>query len=247
MSDDTGTCVAPGCGAETRTPYHHVCDACRKRVEDAMVRARPSLMEAMVDERAEAEAWLASEWAPRRRWVLCTNEYVPLDPAAEAEHLAEEMAGGWAADRGLGFVDDELYRRRESREDRPQLAWIVPSDSETASAWRAHMAPIIQAALEEGLRTFPLAHAGREIKAALTQDGGYDVEGVGGGFEELWEGSGPTGLSDAAEDYLELRYYPDETWMCDIDFKPEMWRRHPVLSDDIMAIVDAANADEQQD
>jgi hypothetical protein len=211
-----------------------------------MVRARPSLVEMMAQERTEVEAWLSAEWAPRRRWVIADSEYCaePLDDIVK--RMVEGTVSEWG-DPYLGFVDDAQWdhweRRRQERspegEPRPLLAWLVPSDAETAKAWRAHLAPLLRAALEQALTTFPLTHAGREIKDAITQSGAYDKDQSDGGFAELWEGTGPNGLSDAGEDWLELRYFPSETWMCDMDFKPGLWQRYRVLPDEIMAILDA--------
>jgi hypothetical protein len=219
-----------------------------------MVRARPSLMEMMVTERAEAEAWLASEWAPRRRWVIADRDYMAESLDAVAERLSEDAVSEWGEPH-LGFVDDgqhekwERWRQKYDPESEPrkQTAWLLDGESEAAKTFRAHLAPFLREAVERALSSFPLKWAGREIKDALTQSNDYDKEGIRQGFEEVWEGSGPTGLSAGGEDYLELRYHPNQTWMCDVDDWPDsmgahLWMRYRVLSDDIMAILDAVKA-----
>jgi hypothetical protein len=251
--DEKGRCVAPACGAETPSPYHHICEVCRTRVEDAMRHARPSLMEAMVAERAEAEAWLAADWAPPRRWVIADDEYHPEPVDDVVKHMVEATVDARGAPY-LGFIDDGAHERVERWKLEqsppyaalPPTAWLVPSDSETAQAWRAHLAPLIRAALEQALASFPLRYAGREIKHAIMHHPDYAPNSSGDEFEELWEGTGPTGLSDGAEDYLELRYYPNEAWMCDVDFKPQLWQRYRVLPDDVQAILDAYVAAETE-
>lgn len=223
-----------------------------------MLEARGALLESMVNERAEVEAWLAAEWSPQRRWVITGDDYREDSLDDVVTRMVHQTASDWGAPF-LGFVDDMTWQRREQwrvehrLEDEPRqlTAWIVPDDSETAGAWREHLAPLLRAALSQALATFPIAYAGREIKNALTQQGGYDAEQAGGGFEELWEGSGETGLSkDAGEDYLELRYYPDPTWMCNAGDWPEsigarLWERYRVLPAEIMAILDAVRAAER--
>lgn len=256
MSDEHGACVAPSCGAETPSRYHRLCKACEDRVERAMQRARPALLELMTRERAEAEAWLAADWSPPRRWVVADDDYHPEPIDAVVARMVEATADDWCAPH-LGFVDDATWERRARwwREHDlehaavPQTAWLVPAGSETATAWRAHLAPLLRAALERALATFPLEHAGREIQDALLGRGGYDHEDAGGALDELWEGSGETGLSEDAQAYLDLRYYPSPTWGCDATdgIYERFWRRYRVLPDDIMAILDADAAADEAD
>ncbi len=252
MSDEHGTCVAPDCGAETRTRYHRLCDACTKRVEDAMIEARPALLEAMVEARSEAEAWLAAEWSPMRRWVIADHDYHEESIDAVIARMVDETADEFGAPI-LGFVDDARHARwREhlpERERPPQTAWRLGSDSEAVRAWRAHLAARLKPALEDALATFPISYAGREIKDALTQEDDVGEDVVHGAFEELWEGSGPIGMSEAAQDYLAMRYYPDPSWGCDAtdNLYEDHWIRYRVLPDDVMAIFEAAIALGAQD
>lgn len=247
---DKGSCVAPGCGAETPSPYHYLCDADRKKVEAAQVEARPALLEAMRDARLEAETWMASDWAPPRRWVLTNEEYQVLDLVAESERLARETAEEWG-DHHLGFVDDARYEKwtafdkKMDREPPPRElnAWIVSSDSAVTGQWRAHLAPFLRAALKEALATFPLSGAGHEIKTLIREAGEQGDDH--GGFEELWEGSGEPDLSEDAKDWLAIRYYPRSGWCA--ESHPDslywhLWMRYRLLPDDIMAIMDAAAA-----
>lgn len=203
-----------------------------------MLAARPSLMELMVTERAEAEAWLAADWSPQRRWVVAADDLRPQSLDVVARHMVAETAvEGWYG-LHIAFVDDVPVKN-----PRTETAWVISGDSDAAEAWRAHLAPLVRAALEQALETFPLTWAGREIKDAITHPDSH-----GDGFDEIWEGSGTTGLSDGAEDYLELlSMSPD--WMCHGGEWPEMigahlWRRYRVLSDEIMAMLDAADAAE---
>lgn len=257
---EKGACVAPGCGADTPSPWHHLCGGCEKRCTAAMVEARPALMEAMVTERREAEAWLAADWAPVRRWVVADREYRPEPLDAVVERLVEEVASTYG-DSSLGFVDDVQHARlvawdREratepEREPRSLLAWRVASDSEAGAAWRAHLAPLLAAALEQALASFPLTWAGREIKDAMTGSGEYGTDDVSAASEEILEGTGPNGLSDGARYYIELRDDPKAGYICEADGWPdgigtELWERYRVLPDDIMVILDAARrADER--
>lgn len=245
---EKGSCVAPGCGAETPSPYHYLCDADGKKVEAAQVEARPLLLEAMRDARLEAERWMAADWSPLRRWVLTSEGYAVLDLVAESERLAEETAQEWR-DHHLGFVDDAMhekwtaYSKKATPESPPPelQAWIVSSASDVTREWRAHLAPFLRAALEEALATFPLSGAGHEIKAAIREATNEDR----GGFQELWEGSGETGLSEDAKAWLEIRYYPSAGWCA--ESHPDslywhLWMRYRVLPDEIMAIMEAADS-----
>jgi hypothetical protein len=247
-----GSCVAPGCDAETPSRWHLLCAACERRVEEVQADYRTALLDAMTTERAEAEAWLAAEWAPSRRWVIAGDDYAVTPADDVVGRMVEETAAEYGPP-SLGFFDEVAYEtmerlRAEHRPDaktREKAAWVVTDESETTKAWRAHLAPLIRAALEHALSTFPLKHAGREIKNALIQVGGYGAGAADGAFEELWEGSGETGLSDDAQSYLEARYSPTETWCIGSD--PEgltfgLWMRHRVLPEPIMEIMDAAQA-----
>jgi len=136
---------------------------------------------------------------------------------------------------------------RTDAEEPPQTAWRIAGTGDVAEAWRAHLTPIFSAAIEQALATFPLTWVGREIKGSILTPEGY--ADASGGFDEIWEDTATTGLSKGGEDYLELRYYPDQTWMCDAEDWPQgigahLWRKYRVLADDIMAILDAVGAAE---
>lgn len=252
MDSEKGACVAPDCGNETTSTYHDLCDTCRKRVEDAMARARPSLLEMMVSERAEVEAWLASDWAPPRRWVLANEEFLaePLDETVR--RLVEETCPSWDG-TVPGFVDDAMYEKwaawsRSYAPDkpvRPQYAWRVGNDSPAAEAWRAHAAPLLRVALEQALATFPLTWAGQELKAALLQRDDYDWKDADAAIEEGLEGTGSFGdLPPGARRYLLLRYDPDPAYLLSADEPHEHWWKYRVLSDEIMAILNAVRSAE---
>ena len=256
--NDKMLCLAPGCENKTESEYHTLCIGCEKRVEAAMLRARPSLMELMVTERAEAEAWLAAEWTPPRRWVIADENHDAELISTVVERMVDETAAEWGPP-SLGFVDDELWARREEwrqkrlpdAEPSSPSAWLIPSDSPVTEAWRKHLTPILASALRMALSTFPLSHAGDELKTALRHQGDYDKDNVSDAFEDIWEGSGNIGLSDGAESYLELKYYPDETWMCEVKEWPEaigakLWKKYRVLSDEIVAILDALEQHQEQ-
>lgn len=254
MADEKRMCVAPACGEATPSKWHSICDACRDRVESAMLRARPSLIEVMARERAEVDLWLASDWEPARRWGIAGREYYERPVVEVVKRMVDETCSEWD-DPSLAFFDDSEHQQREKRrehvspesEPRRQTGWLVPSESGTAEAWRAHLTPLISAALTEALATFPLAHAGREIRAALL--GGYGEDQTSGAFEEIWEGTGGSGLSEDAETYLEVLHYPQPNWICNVGpdgIGAELWRKHRVLSDDIMAILTAVDAAEPQ-
>jgi hypothetical protein len=247
---EKGSCVAPGCGAETPSRYDYLCDPDRTKLEAAQVEARPALLEAMRDARLEVERWMASDWSSPRRWVLTNEEYEVLDLVAESERLAGETAEEWGQHH-LGFVDDPRHerstalRKAATPESPPRelQAWIVASDSDVTGQWRTHLAPFLRAALKEALATFPLSGVGHEIKTHIREASQHGDDH--GAFDELWEGSGQTGLSEDALDWLAIRYYPSATWCA--DSSPDstywhLWMRYRVLPDDIMAIMDAADA-----
>lgn len=249
---ERGTCVAPDCGAETPSKYHSLCKPCRERLKAATLAALPALLGAMTEERAEAEAWLAADWAPPRRWVIADDQYRPQPLDEVVDRMVKETASEWCAPH-LGFVDDaqlekwERIRLRAKLDAEPRVlsAWLVPGDAEAASAWRAHLTPLVKAALERALATFPLEHAGRQIKNAITHADGYDEDGAKGGFEEIWEGTGESGLSQDAESYLEIRHL-EPIWSTvegpgDLYF--DLWMKYrSLLPDDIQAIMLAAQA-----
>jgi hypothetical protein len=218
-----------------------------------MIAARPALLASMRQERAEAEAWLAADWTPDRRWVICNDEWLQITLDEVVKHLAEETSG-WSGQH-IGFVDDVHYARRErmrqryspEHESHAQTAWIVPEATASERAWQTHLATFLRPALEQALATFPREHAGHEIKDALT--GGYDEDQVGNALEELWEGTGPTGLTEGAQEYLELRYYRED-WSADVDPSSpwfERWHRSGLLPASIVAILDAVKAHDERE
>lgn len=252
----TNACAVPECGVSTPSRYHLLCDTCRERVEAAGKQLRPALLDALTDLRAEVDAWLAGDWAPSRRWVISGQDYeiVPIEDIVA--RMVDETAAGWG-DPSIGFTDDLQHARWEKQrqeyapenEPRKQLAWGVPVDSATTTAWREHLAPLVRAALEQALGTFPLTYAGREIKDALTRSDDYGAEDVNGAFEELESGSGGNGLSENAGIYLCWRYDDDPSiWFSFDPGEDHLWinegRRLGLIPADILAIIDAANAAE---
>jgi hypothetical protein len=242
-------CVAPGCERRTASPYRKVCDACRKRVEEAMVRAVPSLLEAMHAARDEAEAWLLSDdWEPARRWAMLNEDYA-VRPIDDVVSEMVELTIGWGT--AVGFVDDGSFIKwdrwwQEHHPEKPrypQTGWRLGDESPAGVAWRAHLAPLLQDTLTRALATFPLRHAGREIKDAIRRGRAPGAaDDAEGGFEEIVEGTGGSGLSEDAKTYLDLRYYPDPTFRCDLewaDSETDIWFRYPVLAPEIMAILRA--------
>jgi hypothetical protein len=216
-----------------------------------MRRALPRLLDLMVDERAEVERWLASDWSPLRRWVISDDDYHPMTTDTVADQLAGHVADEW---RGgcLGFVDDEERRlwnawrakHGEPLNDSPLTAWRVVGDSRTGRAWRVHVAHLLRSALDEALATFPLHYVGQELKDALTGRGGYGADDADGAIEELLGGllGQVMPFSDAACDYVRLRYDPDPSYMLDASEPDGYWWTYRVLDDDIMAILDAVRA-----
>lgn len=239
-------CAAPGCDGASR--YDYICEGCRERVEAAMLASRPQLLEAMTAERTEVEAWLVSDWAPERRWVIADENYRERALDAVAADLAERTGGAWADD-ALGFVDDVLYQRRTQHPSAPPrelFAWRVGTEGAAAVAWQEHVAPILRDALQHALATFPLTWAGREYKAALLQQEGYSADDAKDAFEDgLWEGTGKPALPRLVMDAFEAIYYPDPDWIVQVEPGGPcgaLWRKYRILPDDIQAILDAYDA-----
>jgi hypothetical protein len=244
-------CLAPGCCTEIQQ-YATVCEPCNDRVDAAMLAAKPALIAAMEEERVEAEAWLAGEWSPKRRWAYANHER----HVVTTDELIEIMVDGLESRvLQLAFVDDDLQgRMRQFRlhhdpehVESPLYGWVVPDDGTTMEAWNEHMTPILQAALEHALATFPTKYAGQEIKDALTQASAYGPDDVEGAFLEMDDGTGRPALSIGAMNYLVLAYDDAYEMICQLDDYPDsigayLWGKYPVLPEDIMQILAAIRA-----
>lgn len=256
------TCVAPGCGAPTRTllddirewradvpitdellEHRPLCQPCADKCSAAMREAFPSLLASMTDEMQEAKEWLERPWAPDRRWVIADHEHgeMPLEDVADL--LAQSLDT-------LAFVNDkEIERfRMFSKNQLPHHAsWIVSSD-EAVEAWRTHAAGLLREALATALATFPSSYAGLEIKTAMLMRDSYDAEQAIQAHEDAFSMVGDAeaaGISPGAEQYIYLRIPQSNRSICDADIfndggtPDRLWFKYRVLPDNIMGILEA--------
>lgn len=239
-------CLAPGCKAETESKYHELCTVYIEYVERAMADHKDRLLWAMPEARQDVDTWLASEWVPALAWAFAGEDYQPVPVEQVAADLAENVSDEYGA-CVLGFFDParEKWRGDQGLVERHSLWRVIESSTGTVAAWRAHLEPLLQGALTEALKTFPLAHAGAEIKAALLQQHGYGTDATDGAIGEvcgeLLVGS-QAPLSDDADTYVRLRYDTDPSYLFHADDPDEIWFRHRVLPDDVMAILEAVRA-----
>ena len=242
-----GPCVAPGCEFQRIDKYRELCVFCSGRVKEAMIRAIPSLLELMAkDYEAEAMAWLTSPWEPpSRRWAILDEKHHEVTLDVVVESMVEQTTGGWSD--VLGFMDDAFSARMEEQRQRREPeseslkpdGWRLDEQSPTIQAWRVHLTALLRPVLEHALATFPIRHAGYEIKTALVGQDNYGEDDFLTAYEDLCEGTGGWPISDGARTYLDLRFDTRRDTYLEPEDPAEYWWQYPVLAPEIMAILNA--------